>query len=327
MNIVLHKKSGGTPMDITQSIDGVEWSGDYTTVARKLVLDVLYPNTDTNQIVNVPDLGDIVAMYEDNKELFRGHVFFVDLDSKSQFAKITAYDALIYLTTSESSYNFKNMSPAEVTRKVCKDFFIQVGELATPNVRRNYVASQQTPYDIMMASYTHASSITGHKYMPRIENGLLCVIQKGTKLAPVKLAENLNLLGSVYNANLQAMVNKVVIFDDKKNKVGEVANQSDIDTYGLLQKSISSEEGKNNYDIANKMLRGIEKKAQVEALGNTEAITGNAVQVYDTVSGLTAKFFIDSDTHTWKQNVYQMNLDIEFKNLMDEKEVEMTADA
>lgn len=40
----------------------------------------------------------------------------------------------------------------------------------------------------------------------------------------------------------------------------------------------------------------------------------------DGATGLSGIFWIDSDTHTWENGTHIMNLELNFKNIMDEKE-------
>lgn len=321
MKIILYQKDGNK-YDITHAVDGVQWSGDYQQVARKLLIDMLYASNDKNQKVLLPDYGDVLVLYEDDKELFRGYVWFIDFDSNSQFAKYTAVDALIYLTKSELSKNFKNLTPEEITTKLCDEYDVPIGKIAKTGIRRNYIAQANTPYDIIMAAYTHSSRINGKKYMPRIENGKLNIITKGNELVPVELSEDYNLFGSKYNSSLDALVNKVSIYDENGNFVSSVSNQKSINKYGLITKTMDAEKGKDNTAIAKGMLKGIDKKAEVSAFGNIRAITGNAVKIKDSVTKLVGIFYIDADTHSWKNGVYSMSLTVTFVIVMDEKEME-----
>ena len=40
----------------------------------------------------------------------------------------------------------------------------------------------------------------------------------------------------------------------------------------------------------------------------------------DSKTGLSGLFWIDSDTHSWKNGLYQNKLTLNFRNLMDEKD-------
>lgn len=62
------------------------------------------------------------------------------------------------------------------------------------------------------------------------------------------------------------------------------------------------------------------RKATVQCKGNALCVTGNAVMVKETYTGLYGLFFIDGDTHQWTNNIYTCKLELNWKNTMDEKE-------
>ena len=52
------------------------------------------------------------------------------------------------------------------------------------------------------------------------------------------------------------------------------------------------------------------------------AQSGWAVVIKDKVSGLSGKFYIESDSHTWEDGKSEMQLTLACANVMDEKEAE-----
>ena len=55
---------------------------------------------------------------------------------------------------------------------------------------------------------------------------------------------------------------------------------------------------------------------------DVRAQSGWAVVIKDKVSGLSGKFYIESDSHTWEDGKSEMQLTLAFANVMDEKEAE-----
>lgn len=317
--IYLYKPTG-EKYDLTAAVDGITWSGDYQQVARKLELELLKPVNDRNQNVRIPDTGDMVTLHADGSEVFRGVVWSRDLSESSQFAKMCCYDALIHLTKSETSHNLKGTTPAAATRLVCSEFGIPVGNLTDPQVRYSDAAMGKSPYDIIMTGYTEASKTTGKKYMPRMDGGKLGVIEKGAASVPLVLDTAVNVTNTQYNESLDAMVNKVIVYDDKGAIVNTQQNAEWVALYGILQAAIQYDEKKDNAEAARKALVDMEKKCSVDALGDIRATTGNAIRLRSGHTGLTGLFYIDGDSHTWKNGVHEMNLTLHFQNLMDEKE-------
>ena len=320
--VYLQKQSGGRSVELTEMLNGITWSGDYQQVARKLDFEVLYAIHDKNQPVIVPDVGDKVTMMYNGTMVFTGLVWTRDLSSKGQFIKVSCYDPLIYINKSNVAYNFREMTAEAITQQVASDLGVAVGSLASTGVTMNLPAIGKSAYDTIMAAYTKASESTGKKYLPIIKNNALCVIEKGTTQISVALDYEVNVEGTQFTESLDGMVNRVIIHDDKGNIVNTVSNDSWVSAYGIIQDVIQTEKDKDMTAKANKALKPVERKANVEALGVIDAITGNAVIVRDQHTGLQGLFYIDGDNHTYVNGVYEMKLTIAFENIMDEKEAQ-----
>jgi hypothetical protein len=308
--------------DITQLVTSITWSGDYQQAARKLDITVAVSPHD----VYLPKVfigpGQMLKLQtNDGTELIKSFVFSRQKSYQGTDMQITAYDGLIYLTKSQMSYNFKNMTAEAITTKVCNDLGIIPGNIISTGIaQQSYLAQGKTGYEIIMTAYTAASKQNGKKYLPIMNNGKLDVIEKGAVTASYVLDNGLNLTNATYSDSLESMVNRVIITDDKGNTVGKVENAEWMKSYGMIQAIYQREQGKDANIIASGMLKGLERKASVDALGNIECITGRAIEIKEPYTGLSGLFFIDSDTHTWQNGQYSMNLTVSFQNMMDEKE-------
>lgn len=323
MKIMLYKNQSNTSYDITEFVDGVTWSGDYQQVSRTLQIGLLYPTNDSNYSkVNI-EVGDKIRFYEYDLELFRGIVWSKNIDSSSQFIKVTCHDDLIYLTKSQIAKVYKSVTPEAVTKQLCSEFNITAGSLASTGHSRNYVALGQTPYDVIMASYTHASKKNGKKYMPRMMNGKLHVIEKGTSQANVILDPKYNLQNIKYDQSLENMINSVIVYKSEDGSTVLTETKQDwINKYGKLQKTLTYSEDEDNRSLAKKEIKDLERKAEAKAFGHPGCLAGNIVYVRDEHTGLIGKFYIDADNHTWNRGVHNMTLTLNFENLMDEKQME-----
>ena len=69
---------------------------------------------------------------------------------------------------------------------------------------------------------------------------------------------------------------------------------------------------------AKKMLTGRERSASLDGYGDTTCITGYGVTVTDSSTGLKGLFYIDTDSHTWENGEYKIQLNLNYKNIMNE---------
>ena len=203
---------------------------------------------------------------------------------------------------------------------LCNDFEIPIGSFAKTGIKQSFLANRKAIYNILATAYTTASKKTGKKYMPRIKDGKLDVIEIGELVAGFKISDDTNIIDSGYTESIENMVNRVRIYNEKNEQVGVIENAEWIKKYGVLQETYVKQKGKDAQLEAKALLTDIEKTINVEVLGNIQCVTGNAVKVKDTATGLTGMFYIDSDTHTWSNGQHIMKLKLNFKNIMDEKE-------
>ena len=326
--IKLYSLYNGVATDITDVIKSISCTGDKAQAARKLDITLTYPIWDRNQPRTQITTGTKVWLLLSGQEIFRGIVWDRTLNSASEDMPLVAYDYLIYLTKSKVTFNFTNITPEDATAKICSELGIEVGDLANTGITVNRLISQKTGYEAIMEMYTQASKTNGNKYIPVMDGAKLSVIEKGNIVADYTLRSRLdgvgnNMLGTSYRDTMDGMINKVKIYDDKNNYVGEVSNDSQVNNYGLLQDNYTKEADKDSGVVANGMLKGIQQDVTIPALGNWECRTGYAVntEIFYIDNLQNATMFIDGDTHTWEPGTgkYTMSLNLSYKNAMDSK--------
>lgn len=320
MKVVLKNRNGAL-LDITELIAKISWKGSRTEVARSLELDILTSSTDAYVPKVQIELGNLVLFYSDSgKELFRGFVFFREKSNSAETMSVRCFDPLIYLLKNKGVYNFKKQTPEQIVKKVCSDYGIPAGHFAKTGVAINRIFTGDSLYDIIMTAYTLASKQNGRKYILRSNKGKAEVIENGAEVVPYMLTNDTNIINSTYSESIENMVNTVKIIDDKKKVIGEIKDDNLRRLYGVFTEIYQKEDKKNPTPIAKSMLKGVERSAKIEGIGNVDFITGRAVMVEDRYTGLVGKFYIDADEHTWENGIHKMNLTLTFEKLMDTKE-------
>lgn len=316
--------------DITEVVSSVSWGGSVSQAARTAEITVLNAPDDKNieQLKLGIGAGDIIKLYENEETIFFGEV--QTAEKLGQYGTVTysCMDLLSHLLKSTAVYNFENTTAEDITRKVCADFEIETGEIAASKAPiKKMIVDGSTIYDIIMQAYTKASRQTGELYICRMTGSKLSVEVKGTEVQNFVLAEEYNITNSTYQETIENMVNVVKIYDDTGKQIGEVKNDDWIQKYGIYQQIYKKEKGINEVTAATNMFIGIEKKVTLDGIdGDLKCIAGNAVEVQDKATGLDGIFWIDSDTHIWENGTHIMNLELNFKNIMDSKEYEETKD-
>ena len=326
MKVEWIRRDGGVASvsDITEAVSSVSWGGSVSQAARTAEISVI--NAPDDKKIGSLGLnigaGDTVKLYENGKMIFFGEVQTAEKLARHGTVTYSCTDLLAHLLRSTANYNFENTTAEDITRKVCADFVIETGMIAESRAPiKKMIVENETIYDIIMRAYTKASRQTGELYICRMDGPKLSVEVKGTVVQNFVLAEEYNITDISYRETIENMVNVVKIYDDNGKQAGEVKNDGWIQAYGIYQQVYKKEKDINEVTAATNMLTGIEKSVTLDGInGDLGCIAGNAVEVQDRATGLNGIFWIDSDTHTWENGTHVMNLELNFKNLMDEKE-------
>lgn len=308
--------------DITDLVQTINWSGDYMQCARTLEFGLTSSPADKNVPVITCELGNNVVFQQDNRVLFDGYVFERQKDTGSSVINVTCFDRGIYLKRNEGTYKFTNMTPEAIAKRICSDFGITPGNIATTGIKitRNFIGVSL--YKIIQTAYTLASEKNGKKYMIRFEGQKLNVIEKKVTDETLIIEGGSNLMSASTTESITNMINQVAIYDKNDKLVGTQKDAEAIKLYGLMQAYLKQSENEDATAKAKKIIEdnGVSQKITIENLGNIANITGNTVVVREPYTGLYGLFYIDSDVHTWKRGQYYNRLVVNFRNIMDEQE-------
>ena len=302
-------KTKADSIDVTNMISEITWSGSISEIARTLQLNFLYPLHDIYAPKVYPNIGDEMYLYDDNgKELFSGRVFYNERFGEQGTIQITCYDDAIRLSKSKGTYNFKNKTAETITTTVCNDLGIAVGTLAKTGIPQKLLCSGMGMYEIIKTVYDGAGSQNGKKYYITMREGKLYVDQVGKQVVDYVLKDDVNILESSYSENAEGVVNKVKIYDENDQYLGMVQNDELISLLGTFQDTYTKEEDKQAKTVASSMLQGIERKIEINAIGNTSCFSGKIIKVEDFLARLEDFFLIESDRHEWGNKQYILKL-------------------
>ena len=315
---LLCRHSNDDVFDLSNAVESITWSGDYKSCSRKLEFSLVSTvHGKPNPRADLP-LSSIVLFIENGKELFRGFVWEKEKSTDGNSTKYLAYDYGERLNKIKVSYNIKNETPTSIVNKICSEYGLSKGSIASSTVKIKKLFIGTSIYDTIMTAYTEEFKTTGKKYMLHYKGDKLYVSEKGTVTLTVGFEEGKNIISSTFRESISSMVNKVLIVDEDGKKVSEVKDDNMIKIHGLFQEVYKKQEGKDANIEAKNLLNGVEKTCSLSGFGDNSCVTGCGVQIKDSYTGLTGLFYIDSDTHTWQGNDYKIDLELNFKNIMNE---------
>lgn len=313
IEMVIQKKDG-SKYDISNILENLTSNGDIKQAGRKCEFSTIRSKFNT-------ELGDIAKFYDNKLEVFRGTVLSVSKNSSSDTISYAAIDEGWRLAHSKGTFKFENKTADEIAKEVLGSNKFTYGELAKGKVKMSKVFVNKSFYDIIMTAYTEEAKSSGKKYMIAVTRQKVHVIEKGITVLKVSFEEGKNIIDSEHSIDAENIVNRVIITDSNGNKK-DVKDKKELqELYGVIQEiaEMKEDKGLSNEDI-NNIFKDVEKKCSLKGLvTDGMCVTGNAVMVKDSGSGLTGKFYIDSDTHTYSNGTHEVDLVLNFENIMDEK--------
>ena len=322
-------KDTGTIYDISGACTRIIWKGSASEASRSVDFD--YINAPYDSTVNLPSIatGDYISL-EDRKEgeIFFGQIFGVEKSSQTGTITFTAYDMMKHLLESTGQYNFKNLTAEAIASQACADIQVPIRHLHPTGVNiASMICDKMKMYDIVMAAYTKAHKITGDKYFAMIYKRGLGVYKTEWAVKGFTLSEDSNIYASSISERMDDIKNKVLIFDDKGKQVGEVKDDGSIKKFGIFQEIYSKEEGIDATTGAKNLLKVKPTQAiKISAIGDINCLSCYFVEVKDTATGLSGKYWIASDSHTFENGTHKMELELKFDSLMDTKDIKEDAE-
>lgn len=299
------------------NFERVEWSGTDTQASRQVTFTIPANHYDKNFKNAAIKLGDIVSLYDGKNRIFVGVVTSREKNAAIGTASYTARDFMHYLLRSNVSQIFREKTPEQIARQVCKMAGVSCGDLAKTGVNiKKLIFDDKSIYDIILRAYRGAVAKTGKRYMLVMDGKKLSVVTKGTD-SKVTLEQGKDITGATYSDTTDNMVNLVRIYNDKKQQIGVVEKKSLTKKYGIYQSTYTKEKGTDAKKEAESMMVGIAKEASVEAIGNILAVSGKSIVIYDKAAGLSGKFYITADTHVFENGTHTMTLELAWKNTME----------
>ena len=313
--LYLAAPGGDSVRDVTQLVQSIIWSGSLRQTARQLSVRLAVPRDGS---VEPPTLAEGAALMfqEEDGPLFTGQLVTASTSTQSSVASLNALDAGRFLVGNEGWYRFDGVTAESAAAAVAADFGIQTGRLAGTGaaLRRKFpgVALDK----IITTLYTLAGEQTGKRYLLRFSgSGAMEVIEKA-EAASLEIART---MGVSNTWDMTGLCNSVAIYTKEGRLVRRVADSGSQSLNGRLEHAVTQRDGEDAGPEAQAWLEdhGLQQNLTVEVLDPpVSLITGEAVILRDTGSGASGLFWVDGDTHTWKDKVHTGKFKLNFRNLM-----------
>jgi hypothetical protein len=306
----------GTDYYIDSLVKTVRWSGEVKQPARKLVVEI--SNTRDGKTQSMPiELGNEIRFLSDGAELFRGVIFAKEINAKGQM-QITAYDEAIYLTKSEETDKYIEMTASQIVQKICNDFGVPTGQIDdTGYVIPRLIMRDKTLWDIIVTALSITKDQIGNRYFLYASEGNINLLYRAEQVAKWILEDTTAILDASYSQSVEEMKNQVKIVGQDENKQPVLAVVKDdglVEKFGVLQ-MVQSADPQMKQDEINQMAEQllldngkIVDEAKVEAIGIDDIFAGKAVYIFERMTEIMGAYYVSTDEHVWENDKHTMSL-------------------
>lgn len=324
MTLQLIKMQQNMIYDISEAIESATWAGNILSAARSVEFAILNDPYDPGLELPEISTGDYISLLVDDNELFYGQIFDIERSSAIGTITFTAYDMMKNLLESNGRYNFKNTTPEAIAAQVLADIEVPYNHLEPTGINiKSMICDSVSYYDIILGAYTQAFRMTGNRYLPMIWQREFGVWPAVYTVSNFTLSDDSNITAASISESMDGIKNVIKIYDDKGKQVGEVSDDPSTYLFGIFADVYEVEKGVDPTTAAKNMLKTTPAQTiSITAVGDLNCLSGYSVAVKDAATGLSGKYWIKSDKHTWQNGVYTMELELSFEQLMDEKEIE-----
>lgn len=313
--LLLAAPGGASLRDVTQLAQSITWSGSLRQTARQLSVRLAVPRDGS---VDPPALeeGAALILRQEGGALFTGQLVTVTTTTQSSVVDLGALDGGRFLAGNQGWYRFDNATAEAAAARVAADFGIRTGRLATTSVllRRKFPAVALDK--IIAAMYSLAGEQTGKRYLVRFTgDGVMEVVEKAEGAS----LEIVQTMGMTNTWNLTNLCNSVAIYTKEGALVRREGDSGSQALNGRLEHAIIQQDKEDAGPEARAWLadHGLQQTLTVEVLDPPASlITGEAVILQDAGSGVGGLFWVDSDTHSWKNKQHTGKFKLNFRNLM-----------
>lgn len=302
-------------IDMTNLVKSVRWSGRKGSSARTITVAMIDDDgyRHARSGIDVAD-GNQCVFLVDGKERFRGILMNQNQGDNKQL-KFKAYDNGIYLANNKDTFVYKNKTADQVFSDVCSRFGIPTGEVAKCSYKiPEFTKSKTTGQDAVLDALSLDYKATGTRHFISSDKGKLSLLQRKDQVISFVVDGDANLYGYSYTKSIESIKTRVKMISKEGTTLAEKSNSSLEQKIGIFQEIQQPDESLTKAqvkDLVGSVLDTLddpEETLTLNILGDPDVISGKAILVKIPHLGISRAYYVDSDDHTFEDNMHTMSL-------------------
>ena len=319
MSLIIIKGEQG--YDVTQLVEQAKWKGRKGSSSR--TLDVTLIDDDgykhARSGIDVEQGHQCIFSY-DGVELFRG-IITSQTQTQAKKLQFTAYDNGIYLANNKDTFCYENKTASEIFQDCCARFNLPVGEVAKCSYKiPELTKSKTTAFDAIADALSLDFDATGIRHYVASDKGKLNLLTRRENILQWVIEVGQNLTSYSYSRSIEDIKTRVKMVSKEGTTVAEKSNAELEKRIGIFQEIDQPDESLTAAQVNDLIASIMEEKGtpqrtlSVEAVGIAEVISGIGVYIIIPELEISRTFYVDEDTHTFKDNEHTMSLKLNYAN-------------
>lgn len=307
--------------DVTQLVEQIKWRGRKGSSSRTLNVTLVDDDGYKHARSEIDvEQGHQCLFNYNGKELFRG-IIMTQTQSERKRLIFTAYDNGIYLANNKDTFTYENKTASDVFRDCCTRFGLPMGEVAECTYKiPELTKSKTTAFDAIADALSLDFDATGIRHYVSSDKGKLSLLTRRENILQWVIEVGQNLSSYSYTRSIENIKTRVKMVSKEGTTLAEKSNAGLEEKIGVFQEIDKPDESLTPAQI-NDLIESIldekstpERTLDVEAMGITDVISGIGIYIIIPELGLSRTFYVDSDTHTFKDNMHTMSLKLNYAN-------------
>lgn len=307
--------------DVSQLVEQIKWRGrkgsSSRTLTATLVDDGGYKHARSG--IDVEEGHQCLFNYN-GAELFRGIIMAQEQGNKKRLT-FTAYDNGIYLANNKDTFTYKNKTASDVFRDCCTRFGLPVGEVAECSYKiPELTKPKTTAFDAIADALSLDFDATGIRHYVDSKKGQISLLTRRENIMQWVIEVGQNLATYSYTRSIENIKTRVKMVSKEGKTLAERSNAALEQKIGVFQEIDQPDESLTTAQINDLIDSILEEKStpertlDIEAIGIPEVISGIGVYIIIPELELSRTFYVDSDTHIFKDNLHTMTLKLNYAN-------------
>lgn len=307
--------------DVTQLVETIKWKGRKGSSARTLTATLIDDDGYKHARSGIDvEKGHQCLFNYNGKELFRG-IIMTQTQTNRKKLQFTAYDNGIYLANNKDTFTYENKTASDVFRDCCTRFGLPMGEVAKCSYKiPELTKSKTTAFDAIADALSLDFDATGIRHYVASSKGKLSLLTRRENIMQWVIEVGQNITTYSYTRSIEDIKTRVKMVSKEGTTVAEKKNSALEKKIGVFQEIDQPDESLTTAQVNDLIASILEEKStpertlNVEAVGIAEVISGIGVYIIIPELGLSRTFYVDEDTHTFKDNMHTMTLKLNYAN-------------